>query len=97
MAECIPRLPTCGFPSVETGAPSESSDGGDAPLGLLSCEVGTRCWTMVEFTANLWVGAAFWGVDSEITALRMEFCDRSVCYSPVLLLPIAGRAGWARD
>lgn len=29
---------------------------------------------MVELTANLWVGVASLGVDSEITALRMEFC-----------------------
>lgn len=74
MAECMPRRPTCGLPSVETGAPSESSGDGAVPFGLLRCEVGTRCWTMVELTANLWVGVVFWGVDSEITALRMEFC-----------------------
>lgn len=29
---------------------------------------------MVELTANLWVGVESLGVDSEITALRMEFC-----------------------
>lgn len=82
VAECMPRRPTCGFPSVAV-AEGESllvlmwgSSARESlpPLGLLSAEVGTKCCTMVLLTTNLKVGACEpEGVDSEMTARRIEF------------------------
>lgn len=46
------------------------------PLDLLSAEVGTRCCTMVLLTTYLKVGVCEpEGVDSEMTARRIEFCQ----------------------
>lgn len=54
-ALCMPRRPTCGLPSVLTVVAGVSSPV-DAlvPFDLFSCDVGTRCWTMVLLTANLY-------------------------------------------
>jgi len=56
VAECIPRLPTCGLPSVEV-APLFSSSStaltSATGFGLFKDEVGTRCWMMVLLTAYL--------------------------------------------
>jgi len=88
VAECMPRRPTCGFPSVATAVAEGASllvlmlGSSDLeslpPLGLLRAEVGTRCCTIVLLTTYLNVGACDpGGVDSEITARRMEFYDES--------------------
>ncbi|KAG4222930.1 hypothetical protein PC116_g28597 [Phytophthora cactorum] len=83
VAECMPLRPTCGFPSVAVGAfplPSLvlmrglSAFTSLPPLGLLSADVGTRCCTIVLLTTNLCAGVCDpEGVDSDITARRIEF------------------------
>lgn len=86
VALCMPRRPTCGFPSVPVApffaslvvivAPSASVLGAElsrAALALLREEVGTRCWMMVLFTAYLNEGVPPVGEDSDIRDRRIEF------------------------
>lgn len=92
VAECMPRRPTCGLPSVAvaplaTSPPSLvlmlglSDLASLPPLGLLRADVGTRCCMMVLLTTNLWAGA--WepeGVASDIRALNTEFWrEQKIC------------------
>src|SRR5689334_13883495 len=73
VAECMPRLPTCGFPSVDVASVllasvSDLTAGESTALALFSDDVGTRCWMMVLLTAYLYAGLPPVGEDSEITA-----------------------------
>lgn len=81
VAECMPRRPTWGFPSVAVASElvvmCGSSDLASLPpFGLLRADVGTRCCTMVLLTTYLCEGAVPAGVDSPMTFLRMLFCGR---------------------
>ena len=75
-----------------------SSSDPPVPRDLFSCDVGTRCWTIVLLTANLYVGVVVpLGVDSETRALRMEFCAGGCGQPPVLRGKRFGVQGAKRD
>jgi len=84
VALCIPLLPMRGSPSMLVTSVLTSLNGVVASLvfedvlvvialGLLSAEVGTRCWMMVLLTAYLYRGfPPPGGDDSEIKERSME-------------------------
>lgn len=59
--------------SVFTSVDPTSLESAAGLRGLLSADVGIRCWMMVLLTANLYAGWPPAGADSEIRARSMEF------------------------